>query len=76
MKKLMLILIIVLLLLNGLLNVIWHRDRAKEAIEIENRLDKLDSILQHRSQLDSLYWNHLEECAFELKKELKYSKHN
>lgn len=49
-------------------------DKQKELIE--ERFNQLDSIMQHRSELDSLYWNHLEECAFELKNELSYSNYN
>ncbi len=48
----------------------------KEMELINQRFDQLDSIMTHRSQLDSLYWNHLEECAFQLRPGLKYSNHN
>lgn len=51
-----------------------HHKEQKELIE--QRFNKLDSLLQHRSELDSLYWNHLEECSFELKDELSYSNYN
>ena len=33
----------------------------KETIQ---RFNQLDSIMTHRSHLDSMYWNHLEKCAF------------
>lgn len=47
----------------------YHKKEMKKLEQIERKLE-------HRSQLDSLYWNHLEECAFELKDELIYSQHN
>jgi len=43
---------------------------------IEQRFNELDSIMTHRSTLDSLYWNHLDVCAFELKKGRIYTHHN
>jgi len=43
---------------------------------IEQRFNELDSIMTHRSTLDSLYWNHLEECAFVLRENKIYSCHN
>jgi hypothetical protein len=53
-----------------------QNNHTKEMEYMEERFNKLDSIMIHRSQLDSLYWNHLEECAFELKDDLIYSQHN
>jgi hypothetical protein len=32
---------------------------------------KMYEKMQHRTQLDSLYWNHLQECSFLSKEDIK-----
>jgi len=73
--------IITIMLLNFIVafigNAILRLDIHKSETQlIEKRFNQLDSIMQHRSQLDSLYWNHLEECSFELKESLVYTENN
>jgi cell division protein FtsL len=54
--------IIILLMIVIALQVVYRKDTQKEIQKIEM---KIDSTMQHRSHLDTLYWNHLERCAFE-----------
>lgn len=56
---------------------------ASHRIEIqttqENIYLKLDSIhqsIEHRTHIDSLYWNHIEQCAFKLRDGIKYDTKN
>jgi hypothetical protein len=62
--KAILTLIFLALLLILTLQVCYRSDTQKEMRELEL---KIDSVMQHRSNLDIMYWNHLEKCAFELK---------
>lgn len=39
----------------------------KHDVEVTQKLNQIDSLIQHRTHLDSLYWDHLEKCAFELR---------
>lgn len=39
----------------------------KHDVEVTRKLNQIDSLIQHRTHLDSLYWDHLEKCAFELR---------
>ena len=47
-----------------ILMVMYQSDIQKE---IRTLKQHIDSIMVHRSKLDSLYWDHLEVCKFELK---------
>jgi len=69
----MLLYFIVAFIGNAILRLDIHK---RETQLIEKRFNQLDSIMQHRSQLDSLYWNHIEECAFELREDLAYTESN
>ena len=44
--------------------------------DMKARLDRIEQQIKHRSKLDSLYWDHLEECAFELKEGVNYTEKN
>jgi len=44
--------------------------------DMKARLDRIEQQIKHRSKLDSLYWNHLEECAFELREGMNYTEKN
>lgn len=62
MKKSLLVIVILLLVLDILLNCMRHKEQADNTNDMYNHID---SIMQHRAHMDSLYWNHLEQCAFE-----------
>ncbi len=42
----------------------------------EQRFNQLDSLIENKRELDSLYWNHVEVCAFELRDDVQYTYHN
>jgi len=76
MKKRLSIAILLLVLLDTFTNTIWHGDRVDEMKILNAKLDRIEQQIKHRSKLDSLYWNHLEECAFELKEGVNYTEKN
>ena len=61
-------LIIILLVLSITLQVCYRVDTQKEIKEINYHMD---SVMSHRSHIDSLYWNHLEKCSFIHKDSIK-----
>ena len=61
-------LIIILLVLSITLQVCYRVDTQKEIKEISYHID---SIMVHRVYIDSLYWDHLENCAFVNREEIK-----
>ena len=64
MKKGLLIVVVLLLVLDIFLNLVRYRDHDEQ---INDMYHHIDSVMHHRSMLDSMYWDHLEVCKFELK---------
>jgi uncharacterized protein YxeA len=58
MKKALLIIIGLLLILSICLQIVYQMDNRGKMNQIEKKLE-------HRAHLDTMYWNHLEVCAFE-----------
>jgi len=42
----------------------------------ERIINHIDSTFSHRARLDTLYWNHLEDCAYELREGTEPDKNN
>lgn len=69
--------LLIVLLIGQSTNIILNSKGFDRRTQIlEKKFSEVDSIMQHRTYLDSLYWNHLEECAFELREGLVHSKHD
>lgn len=51
---------------------------AYKTVETSEKTDGLylhiDTLLQHRAHLDTMYWDHLNQCAFEEKNPLPFTK--
>jgi hypothetical protein len=60
-----LIILICLVILSIVLNSVWHADRKQESERLYNHID---SVMQHRAHMDTMYWEHLEQCNFDQKK--------
>jgi preprotein translocase subunit SecG len=71
MKKILLFLILAILSLLLVLTIIYNYDQNQHNIhqseQIDNLYHHIDSVMKHRAHLDSMYWNHLEVCNFQLK---------
>ncbi len=51
----------VIIILTIILN---HKDQERQHEEIIQRFNRVDSIIAKRNHIDTLYWIHLEQCAF------------
>ena len=63
--------ILVLLMITCFCLIILALINISEREELEERVIALEEQVMQKDSLDILYWNHLEQCAFELRKGIK-----
>ena len=74
--KWMYVRIVLLTFLIVILFIISWKVEDKQHEEVISRINEIDSLLSRRNHLDTLYWIHLEQCAFELKDNQKPDNNN